>query len=217
MRKSATGSTLKWAVAALVAVGLVGLVPTVQAIDLPLGVMKVEEDWELVVIEPSTESVGPQVSCVISPVNHIDGTYANLEVNYGSLPDFSEGGLQLQAWSDEEWLSVRDHAGTTLQNEGETVTWTTRMWLQGGKVHFKVADGNGTSWGNFGDSIDNIKLSLNSSLLSLNGYNPAVSVAHSGVGFGGQRVQCLKIVRIRYYDGFGNLLLEDDTVRDVDH
>ena len=221
MRKSATGSVRVWvlvcAVAAVVAVGLVGFGPAAQAIDLPLGVMKVEEDWELVVIEPSSESVGPQVSCVISPVNHIDGSYANLELNYGSLPDFTEGGLQLQAWSDEEWLSVRDHAGTTLQNEGETVTWTTRMWLQGSKVHFKVADGNGTSWGNFGDSVDNIKLSLNSSLLSLNGYRTAVSVAHSGVGFGGQRVQSLKIVRVRYYDAFGNLLLEDDTEHEVDH
>ena len=163
------------------AVGFVGFGPTAQAIELPLGVMKVEEDWELVVIEPSSESVGPQVSCVISPVNHIDGTYANLELNYGSLPDFTEGGLQLQAWSDEEWLSVRDMPGLLCRIEGETVTWTTRMWLQGGKVHFKVADGNGTSWGNFGDSVDNIKLSLNSSLLSLNGYRTALSVAHSGL------------------------------------
>jgi hypothetical protein len=179
--------------------------------------MKIEEDWELVVIEPTTVSVGPQVSCVISPVNNIDSTYANLEVNYGSLPDFMEGGLQLQAWSDEEWLSVRDMAGTTLQNEGETVTWTTRMWLQGGKVNFKIADGHGSSWGNFGDSIDNIKLSLNSSLLTLSGYRTELSVANSGVGFGGQRVASLKIKKVRYYDMFGNLLLEDTTEHEVNH
>ncbi len=107
MRTLATGSLRAFAlVCAVVAVGLVGLGPTAQA-DLPLGVMKVEEDWELVVIEPHTDTVGPQVSCVISPVNHIDGTYATLELNYGSLPDFTEGGLQLQAWNGEEWLSVR--------------------------------------------------------------------------------------------------------------
>jgi hypothetical protein len=179
--------------------------------------MKVEEDWELVVIEPSAESVGPQVSCVISPVNHIDGAYANLEVNYGSLPDFSEGGLQLQAWSGEEWLSVRDMAGTTLQNEGETITWTTRMWLHDGQVHFKVANGHGTSWGDFGTSEDNIKLSLNTTLLNLGLYSPALSVANSGVGFGGQRVASLKIKRVRYYDGWGNLLLEDYTDHVVNH
>ena len=208
---------MKWTVAAMFAVGLVCWGSMSQAIDVPLGVQKIEEDWELVVIEPTTVSVGPQVSCVISPVNNIDSTYANLEVNYGTLPDFMEGGLQLQAWSDEEWLSVRDMAGTTLQNEGETVTWTTRMWLQGGKINFKIADGNGTSWGNFGDTIDNIKLSLNTSLLTLSGYNTAVSVANSGVGFGGQRVASLKIKKVRYYDGFGNLLLEDNAEHEVNH
>jgi hypothetical protein len=214
---SAARSVMKWAVAAVFAVGLVCWGPLSQAIGAPLGTMKVEEDWELVVNEPNSVTVGPQVSCVISPVSHLDGTYGNLEVNYGSLPDFMEGGLQLQAWSGEEWLSVRDMAGTTLQNDAETITWTTRMWLQGGKLNFKIANGNGTSWGNFGDTIDNIKLSLSSSLLTLDAYDPAVSVANSGVGFGGQRVASLKIKRIRYYGILGNLLSEDTTEREVNH
>ena len=84
---SATRSVVKWTVAAMFAVSLVCGVPESQAIEVPLLTMKIEEDWELVVIEPTTVSVGPQVSCVISPVNNIDSTYANLEVNYVTLPE----------------------------------------------------------------------------------------------------------------------------------
>jgi hypothetical protein len=177
-------------------------------------VMKVEEDWELVLSEPSPANAAPQVTCSISPLGHFDGIYAALELNHGTLPSYTAGGLQLQAWNGESWLTVRDYDNTTLQSSGEVVTWTTRMSLSAGKVTFFITNGNSTSWGAFG-SGGNIKLSLITGLLNLNAYSPDLSVSNSGIGFGSQRVQSLKLKKVRYYDALGNLLSEDTTPRVV--
>lgn len=216
MRKTSKQSLRTWALAPAVLVALVAgvLVSSTRAIDLGASVKKVEEDWELVLNDPDTNVNAPQVTCVISPVNHTDGVYAALELNHGTLPEYTAGGLQLQVWNGEDWLTVRDHADTSLQNSGEVVTWTRRMWLNDGKLTFRVLNGNSTSWGTFGDN-ENIKLSISSSLSNLNLYSPDVSKANSGVGFGAQRVQSLVLKRVRYYDGSGNLLLEDPTPRVV--
>ncbi len=190
------------------------LLPAALKADFGSPVHKVEEDWELVLNEPSAENAAPQVTCAISPVGNFDGVYANLELNHGTLPAYSAGGLQLQAWNGETWLTVRDYENSTLHHSGEVVTWTSRMWLSGGLLSFRVANGNSTSWGSFG-SGGNIKLSLNTNLSDLNGYDPNATVSHSGIGFGSQRVQSLKLKKVRYYDSAGNLLHEDTTPRVV--
>jgi len=196
-----------------------GALALVMLPNLAMGqdVMKVEEDWELVVLEPSPDITAPQITCLISPFGDIDGVFGALELNHGSMPDFSSGGLQLQAWSGESYITVRDYCDTTLQNNSEVVTWTTKMWLNNAsseRLTFKVANGNSTSWGTFGGD-GNFKLSLTSAILNLNEYDPAVSVANSGIGFGSQRVERLVLKRVRYYDGWGNLLNEDTTERVV--
>ncbi len=187
---------------------------TLRATDPPSSVAKIEEDWELIINEPDVENNAPQVVCVTSPVNNVDGVYAALELNHGTLPEYSAGGLQLQAWNGEDWLSVRDHAATTLHHDNETVTWTMRMWLHDNKLNFKVVDGSSQSWGAFGGT-GFIKLSINNPPSSLDGYNPDVSKTNSGVGFASQRVQSLKLKRVRYYNASNELLLEDTTSRTV--
>jgi hypothetical protein len=181
---------------------------------VPPSIQKVEEDWELVLNDPSTDLTSPQVTTLISPLNHADGVFAALELNHGSLPEFTSGGAQLQAWNGEEWLTVRDYENTALETAGEVVTWTTRMRLDNGSLIFRIVNGNSTSWGAFG-SGGNIKLTLASSLSNLNLYSPEVSKTNSGIGFGSQRVQKLVLKKVRYYDGSGNLVLEDTTPRVV--
>jgi hypothetical protein len=190
------------------------LLPFKAQADQPGSVAKIEEDWELVLNQPEADNAAPQVTIVNSPVDHVDGVYATLELNHGSLPEFSPGGLQLQVWSGEDWLTVRDHADSTLHETDEVVAWTQKMWLQSGKVNFKVDNGTSSSWGSFGGN-DNIKLSLSTSLSDLNGYSPDVSKSNSGIGYGAQRVQSLVLKRVRYYDASGQLLLEDTTPRVV--
>lgn len=203
----------RWPV--LLALSAVVFVWPVAAQALELAPVKaVEEDWELVINEPDAENAAPQVTCLMAPVDNADGVYSLMEVNHASLPDFSAGGLQLQVWSGEDWLTLRDHADFTLNYSGETVTWTRRMSLNAGKLNFSVINGNSDSWGTFGGT-GFIKLSINSLLPELNLYNPEISKAQSGVSFGAQRVTSLKIKRVRYYGFDGSLLHTDNTERVV--
>jgi len=51
-------------------------------------IVRVEEDWELVVATPDAASDAPQVTCTISPTGNLDGIHAVLELNQQSLPAY---------------------------------------------------------------------------------------------------------------------------------
>src|SRR5262249_42127181 len=93
-------------------------------------VTRVEEDWELVVGQPDADNTAPQVTCVISPQGDLGGLYVSVELNHKTQPDFSSGGVHLQAWNGEQYLATRDaQHGGRLNESGETVTWTQSMSL----------------------------------------------------------------------------------------
>jgi hypothetical protein len=177
-------------------------------------VTKVEEDWELVVSEPAAESDSPQVTCVISPYEGARSVHAAFEINHRSLPSFVAGGLQLQAWNYEQFLT-RDSAATgRLATNGEVITWTMKMKIHEGYLHFYVRDGNSTTWGAFGGDGD-LTLSIPWSLSSLSGYSPETSVSQSGVGYASNRVGRLVLKEVRYYNAANELLGTDTTERVV--
>jgi hypothetical protein len=176
-------------------------------------VVRVEEDWELVVAEPAADADAPQVVCVISPYTGTSSVHATLELNHSTIPSFTPGGLQLQAWDNETFLTRNSAEQGEMSTDGETVTWTTKMELRSGRLHFEV-NGASTTWGAFGAAGD-LKLSLRSLLPDLAHYSPETSVDQSGVGFGGNRVTSLTLKEVRYYDDAGNLLSTDATDREV--
>src|SRR5687767_2028326 len=63
--------------------------------------VRVEEDWELVIAEPDANSAGPQIACTMSPFSDINSTHFTFEVNHRSVPYWSPGGLTLHQWSGE--------------------------------------------------------------------------------------------------------------------
>jgi hypothetical protein len=177
-------------------------------------VVKVEEDWELVISEPSPESDAPQVTCVISPYDGAQSVHAAFELNHRSLPSFVAGGLQLQAWNYEHFIT-RDSAATgELSTPGETITWTMKMKIQDGYLFFYVRNGASTTWGEFGGYGD-LTLTIPWSLPSLAGYSPETSVSQSGVGYASNRVSRLVLKEVRYYNAANELVARDTTPRVV--
>lgn len=174
--------------------------------DLSTQVVRVEEDWELDVATPDANTDAPQVSCVISPVGNVDSVHAAFEVNYQSMPEFIPGGLQLQLWNNEEPLASRKYPGASVMNlPGETVRWTQSVQLAGGLLTFEITQGSSTTWGNFGGQ-GYLRASVASSLSSLNGYNPAVSISNSGVGYAANRVGSLVLRKVRLFTATGQVL-----------
>ena len=176
----------------------------------PPAIVRVEEDWELVVGEPDSDSDAPQVTCAISPCGNTGLLYATFELNQQGLPTFTAGGLQLQVWDGEVSLSNRGFPnGAVLAQPGETVRWTQSMELDDGSLGFEITNGSSTTWGDFGGQ-GYLKASVNTTLTSLDAYDPAVSVKNSGVNYAANRVQSLVLKRIRVYTSAGEQVEDTD-------
>jgi len=176
--------------------------------------VRIEEDWELVIATPDSNSAGPQVACTMSPSNHINDTYFTLEFNHRSVPYWSPGGITLHQWNGEWRVQSMERPDRSLmQTNNETVTWTQILEANGGVLTFQVKNGTSSTWGPFGYS-NMLKLHASWNANHINGYSPDVSVARSGVAYASNRVQSLKLLRVRGTLSNGSVAT-DNTVRVV--
>jgi hypothetical protein len=177
-------------------------------------IVRVEEDWELVLGEPDSNIVGPQVSTVMSPFGNIDSTYFTLEMNHRSAPTWQPGGITIHRWDGECRMDSYDRDDrSVMSTTGEVVTWTKVLKVNDGVLTYKIIDGASTTWGAFGYT-GNLKLSTPWTDGNLNSYSPDVSVGESGVAYAGNRVQTLRIKQIRYKLS-DDTWVTDNTVRTV--
>ncbi len=178
------------------------------------GIVRVEEDWELVVLEPNAAVYAPQVVTAISATDDVNSPYATFEINHRTQPSFAPGGLQIVGWHFEEPVVRKRFVNEGLmQTPGEVVRWTQVMRLNEGELTFEIINGTSQTWGAFGGS-GSLKVSITTTLENLNGYSPAVSVANSGISFASNRVQRLAIKQVRWYTSAG-LLATDESLRIV--
>jgi hypothetical protein len=168
-----------------------------------IDIVAIEEHWEVQVGEPDSESSGPQVCMVMSPSGSLYGDYFVFTLNHQSDPEYVPGGLQVQQWCGEAIVDSKELNSGTLHHDEEVVSWVQRTELNGSALTFEVLTGDSTSWGGFGDT-GNLKFTIATSLTSLNGYRPAISLTESGVSFAGNRVRSLVLTKIRWFDAEGN-------------
>lgn len=174
--------------------------------------VRVEEDWELVIGSPDSNSAGPQVTCTMSPHNHINETHFTLEFNHRSVPHWAPGGITLHQWVGEWRIQSMDRPDrSTMQTSDETVTWTQILEAEEGVLTFQVKNGTSTTWGPFGYT-NFLKVQTSWSSNHVNGYTPDISVARSGVAYAGNRVKTLKLLRVRGTLSNG-ITATDETVR----
>lgn len=175
---------------------LLGLLPggSVQADDSD--VLMIEEHWELQVGGPDAYRSAPQVSMVMAPTANLGGQFFVVTVNHGSFPGFSPGGVQIQHWVGDECVGAKDSDSRySLIYDGETVSWTQRMSMEGCSLTFEVLNGTSESIGAFG-AEGNLRKTIWTELSRLNSYLPAISLTESGIGFAGNRVSSLTLKKL---------------------
>jgi len=177
----------------------------------PASVMRVEEDWELVLQEPDGDIQAPQFATVMSPYGDLNSFFVQVTWNYRELPEFEAGGFQVQAWNGEEVRRVKNTGANKFSNLAETITWTQIMATNGTEAGFAIINGLSTTWGAFGGTGTTVGGTVG--VPDLNAYNPDVSLQNSCVTYGSNRVASLMITEIRYYDDAGNVLYTDTTPR----
>jgi hypothetical protein len=182
-----------WLQRSVLFVGLCVIAGAVNAQDL----VHVEEDWELVIATPDSNSCGPQVVCAMSPFSDISSTYFTLEINHRSFPYWAPGGLTLHQWNGENSVQTMDRADRSVMNTSdEVVTWTSVLDCQGALLTFRAKNGTSSTWGAWGYT-GNFKLVSAWVGGNLNNYSPDVSTSQSGVAYASNRVRSLKLLEVR--------------------
>ena len=174
-------------------------------------VLRVEEDWALVLNEPDGNGDSPQFHTVMSPYSDAGSFFAQVLWNYRETPDFTSGGVQLQSYNGENLIRRRSLEYGQLSASAETITWTQSLTTDGALLSFEVSEGQSTTWGTFGKDM---RIDEDAGLASLNDYSPDVSAKESGVTYGSNRVNTMSITQVRYY-GASGLLWVDETPRVV--
>lgn len=179
----------------------------------PPGTNRIEEDWELVVTDPSLIEYGPQITTIMAPEPNPARTLMVFNLNFCEEP-FRPGGLQVDCWYDDLLIADRisDRYGI-LYTKNETIRWTQSLRVEQNVLTYKIANGTSTTWGSFGEG-NNLRLSVTTHVNSLDSYDSAFSLNRSIVGWQANRVQHLRLLAVRYYDG-DTLLATEDTPRDV--
>src|SRR5262245_32636041 len=132
--RAAISTWLHRCVASFALVGLCLLTAVATAQDL----VHVEEDWQLVIAQPDSNSCGPQIACTMSPLPGIDQTYFTLEINHRSEPYWTPGGITLHQWFGEARLQSMDRPDRSVMSTAEeVVTWTQSLDTHGNVLTFK--------------------------------------------------------------------------------
>jgi hypothetical protein len=158
-------------------------------------VIRVEEHWTLEIGEPDPDVSAPQTTMVMSPTANLNGIHFLFTLNHVGAPDYQPGGMQVQTWDGADLLeeSVANEEGS-LQGANEVVHWVQRITLNDGTLTFEVRDGESETWNSFGG--DHLTLHAATSLYSLNGYRPAVSLSESQVNYAENRVVSLTLTKL---------------------
>ena len=175
-------------------------------------VIRVEEDWGLVLNEPDDAVGSPQFHTVMSPVANLDSVYAQVLWNYREVPDFIAGGLELQMWDGEQLLENKSGREDPLSRLVEVIRWTQVLEVRAEGLRFSIQDGQSVSWGSFGPGLH---VMVPGGPADLNGYSPDLSVQNACITYGANRVSALAIGCVRYYGQSGGLIATDATPRIV--
>ncbi len=169
-------------------------------------IVRVEEDWVMVVNQPNGYEDSPQISTWMSPTQSIDGQCFSVDFNHAQRPDFSAGGFQTKAmFGNDLQDDVFSENGDNLLVENETVQWTQVMSVKNNKLYFAVKNGTSQSWGTFGGAYTAVRFQQ-AEVENLNDYSYEKSAEWSGIGYGKNRVDSLRIVAVRYYTEDGEVI-----------
>lgn len=168
-------------------------------------VVRVEEDWSLQVNEPDEQLNSPQITTAMMPLGPNSTTIFFLDINHGSAPGYSAGGLQLRAEQNGECTeSKRLREGEKLNQTSETIRWTQVVIRQNNQLKFGVFSGQSQTWDSFGGTDSLVDLATNAS--NLDAYRPADSLSNSGAVYAGNRIASLKLIRVRLFNDLGQMV-----------
>lgn len=189
------GNARRHSIALALAV-VAGLSGSAGAGDPATTLVRVEEDWVALVDEPDTAISSPQICCVISPTQDLEGAFGQIQINHRGYPSFQEGGIQVQGLFGESVSGTNNASRTArLYRTSDNLRFTVGMSQVTDGVQFEVKDVRSRTWGSFASS--GIKVTVPTTETSLDAYSPEFSLENSMVNLGAHRIDILYITTIR--------------------
>jgi hypothetical protein len=191
---------------ALAAAALLFVPPQGQARIGGLGsIVRIEQDWVLVVSTPDANRCSPQLFFQMYPESGGDYSCQFL-VNYNDQPRFAAGGVQIQVWQNSTVLDGKDNNPnqSVLTADNETVTFTLVMEIKGGQLNFSAINVSSTSWGDVTKLAVNVPYDPD----SFQNYKTSDTVKNSGILLGSNRVTSLTLNQVRLIDRSGFSMIE---------
>ncbi|MCG3126526.1 MAG: hypothetical protein CHACPFDD_01362 [Phycisphaerae bacterium] len=180
-------------------------------------VLRIEEDWTLVLNEPNEDRLSPQFHTVMSPRGDTDSFFGQVLWNYRETYDvqdgttFAAGGLQLQGWNGLSMTARKSVGSSQLSVYAETIRWTQVLETDGSTLTFGIDNGQSVTWGTFGREM---RITSSAAVSDLNSYSTSTSVDNSWITYGANRVERMVITEVRRY-GPNGMISRDTTQRVV--
>lgn len=166
-------------------------------------IVAVEEDWVIAIAEPNKAFDAPQITLGMLPFGSESDVLMQLDINHGTFPAFSAGGLQIRCNIDDECYSYsRIFEGMRLDDPGEVLRITQRIELVDGGFRFGVVRGESETWGHFGGE-STFTFIKDVSGRGLQSYDYHHSLANSEVCFSGNRVSGIQLETVRVHTADG--------------
>jgi hypothetical protein len=140
---------------------------------------------------------------VVSPDGSVDGIHFLFTLNHLSAPDYQPGGMQVQLWDGEHLVASAAAESGTFSHDSEVVRWVQRLSLEDQTLHFQILNGESDTWGSFGG--DELSLSEQTTLSSLNSYRPGFSLTESQVSYAENRVVSLTLTKLVWVTADGEV------------
>lgn len=152
--------------------------------------IRVEEDWVALIAQPDPSTSSPQILNVISPTQSTSGIFGLIQVNHRDQPSFYEGGLQVQARRNSEFIAAAQaRRNSVLSRSNDSLKYTVAMQLTETGIRFELLNGSSRTWGRFAETP--VTVSVAASDLTLEDYSPEFSAENSCVNLGAHRIELL--------------------------
>ncbi|QDU41426.1 hypothetical protein Mal4_57930 [Maioricimonas rarisocia] len=163
--------------------------------DVALQIVRIEEDWELVVTDQNPFGDPPRVLTVFGPADPTWGAHALFELRPGVMPGVVDDSTERRCW----W---HDLPGRDAPAGEERISFTTSISVQGSDLEMAVIRGNSSGGRSIVDS-SRLSIAVNTARTSLNSHHPDDSLVHTRVAAGKQSVRHFARTSFRRYSPEG--------------
>ncbi len=175
-------------------------------------IVRVEEDWLVDIAFTNDASTAPEIVTVFGPDDPDTGLHAVFELNHGTYPTFTKGGMQVQSWQGGWFIAAKLHPNLSeLSTTVERIRYTCVTRVTPGQIVMEVVNGDSVTFGQFGNDRS-LRIRLQSHRPNLNTYSANYSVRHSRVTFGTNRVNQFVRTEVRYLTDMGEVIVDPTDV-----